>query len=90
MGSNPFNDVEFVFFVPFIRCDTDEADKLCGAYTNRTAKVKQLCWYCCCTTNESDNIRDKFKKKTPKMIGNWWRKGHGGAKNALTAEPPCV
>ena len=64
-----FNDVEFVFFVPFIRCDTDEADKLCGAYTNRTANVKQLCRHCCCPTNQSDNIRAKFKKKTPKMIG---------------------
>jgi len=64
-----FNDVEFVFFVPFVRCDTDEADKLCGAYTNRTANVKQLCRYCCCPTNQSDNIRAKFKKKTPKMIG---------------------
>jgi len=64
-----FNDVEFVFFVPFVRCDMDEADKLCDACTNRTAKVKQLCRSCCCTTNQSDNIGAKFKKKTPKMIG---------------------
>jgi len=64
-----FNDVEFVFFVPFVRCDTDEADRLCGAYTNRTARVKQLCRYCCCPTDQSNNIRAKFKKKTPKMIG---------------------
>jgi len=28
-------DIELVFFVPFIRCDTDEADKLCGSYTSR-------------------------------------------------------
>ena len=64
-----FHDVEFVFFVPFIRCDTDEADKLCGAYTNRTWHVKQLCRYCVCPTLQSDNIRAKYKKKTPKMIG---------------------
>jgi len=43
-----FTDVEFVFFVPFMRCNTDEADRLCGAYTNRTWHVKQLCRYCYC------------------------------------------
>ena len=64
-----FKDVEFVFFVPFIRCDTDEADKLCGSYTNRTWTVSQLCRYCMCPTIESDNIRAKYRKKTPKMIG---------------------
>jgi len=52
-----FNDVEFVFFVPFIRCDTDEADRLCGACTNGTANVNQLCRRCCCPTDQSDNIR---------------------------------
>ena len=64
-----FENVEFVFFVPFIRCDTDEADRLCGSYTNRTKNVAQLCRYCLCPTNESDNIRAKYAKKTPKMIG---------------------
>ena len=62
-------EVEFVFFVPFIRCDTDEADKLCGSYTNRTRHVAQLCRYCKCPTQQSDNIRAKYAKKTPKMIG---------------------
>jgi len=65
-----FNDVKFVFFVPFMRCDTDEADILCGAYTNLTWRVKQLCQHCCCPTDQSkNNIRAKFKKKTHKMIG---------------------
>ena len=63
-----YNDVEFVFFVPFIRCDADEADKLCGSYTNRGRNVSQLCRYCMCPTLQSDNIRAKFKKKTPKRI----------------------
>jgi len=84
-----FNDVEFVFFVPFTRCDTDEADKLCGACTNRTANVQQLCRCCCCPIDQSDNIRAKFKKKTPKMIGKLVKKRDmEGQKNALTAEPP--
>ena len=51
-----FKDVEFVFFVPFIRCDTDEADKLCGSYTNRSLHVSQLCRYCECPTKKSDNM----------------------------------
>jgi len=64
-----FNDVEFVFFVSFMRCDTDEADRLCSAYTNKTWNVKQLCRHWCCPTDQSDNIRAKFKMKTTKMIG---------------------
>ena len=30
-----YKDIEFILFVPFFKCDTDEADKLCGAYTSR-------------------------------------------------------
>jgi len=69
-----FSDVEFALFVPFVRCDMDEADKLCGACTNQTAKAKQLCRHCCCPTDRSDNIRAKFKKKTPMMIGKFVEK----------------
>jgi len=46
-----FNDVGFVFFVPFMRCNTDEADRLCGACTNQTWRAKQLCPCCCCPTD---------------------------------------
>jgi len=41
-----YEGVEFVFFVPFIRCDTDEADKLCISYTSRGKNVAQLCRCC--------------------------------------------
>ena len=41
-----YNDVEFVLFTPFLKLDGDEAEKLCGKYTSRTACVQCLCRYC--------------------------------------------
>ena len=58
-----YEGVELVFFVPFIRCDTDEADKLCGSYTSRGKNVAQLCRYCKCPTAESDNPDANYPKK---------------------------
>jgi len=49
-----YNDVEFIPFVPFISCDTAEADKLCGSYSSRANGVSQLCRYCLCPTDKSD------------------------------------
>lgn len=59
-----YRDIEFVFFVPFIKCDTDEADKLCGSYTCRNKNVSQLCRYCKCPTKDSD---DPFITIKPKL-----------------------
>jgi len=67
-NSKVYQDLELVFFVPFIRCDTDEADKLCGSYTSRGKNVSQLCRYCMCPTMESDNEFAKYRKKTPQYI----------------------
>jgi hypothetical protein len=58
------------FFIPFVKCDTDEADKLCGSYTARGANVSQLCRYCCCPTNKTDLCLAKFPYKTVPMIKN--------------------
>jgi hypothetical protein len=66
-----YKDLELVFYVPFIRCDTDEADKLCGSYTSRGKNVSQLCRYCMCPTMESDNEFAKYRKKTPEYIQKW-------------------
>jgi len=60
--------IHFVPYVHFIKCDTDEADKLCGAYTSRGKYVSQLCRYCCCPTDESDQPRAKYARKTVPMI----------------------
>ena len=63
-----YNDVEFIPFVPFISCDTAEADKLCGSYSSRANGVSQLCRYCLCPTDKSDLPYVKFEHKTVEMI----------------------
>jgi hypothetical protein len=67
-GKQLHKGVEFVPFVPFIKCDSDEGDKLCGSYTNRNKNVAQLCRYCTCPTNDSDNPRANYKLKTQEMV----------------------
>lgn len=65
-----YKDVEFVPFVMFVKCDTDEADVLCGSYKSRTANVAQLCRYCTCPTGESDLVRANFQMKSIPMIAS--------------------
>ena len=40
-----YRNIKFVLFVPFVKCDTEEADTLCGKYKVRTGNVKQICRY---------------------------------------------
>ncbi len=64
----PYKNIQFMPFVPFIKCDTEEADKLCGAYTSRGEGVSQLCRYCCCPNDESDDHLADYERKTVPMI----------------------
>ena len=41
-----YRDIHYKPFIPFIKCDTKEADTLCGKYQMRTGHVKQVCRYC--------------------------------------------
>ena len=63
-----YKDIEFVPFVMFVKCDTEEADVLCGSYTSRQRGVAQLCRYCTCPTEESDHVFALYPQKTVKMI----------------------
>lgn len=63
-----YKDVEFVPYVVFVKCDTDEGDLLCGSFKTRTGNVKNLCRYCTCPTKESDLVNAKFPFKTVSMI----------------------
>jgi len=63
-----YTDVEFVPFVMFIKCDTDEGDQLCGSYTSRGNGVAQLCRRCTCPTDESDLVKAEFPPKTTQMV----------------------
>lgn len=67
-GGRTYKDVEFVPYVVFVKCDTDEGDELCGKFKTRTGGVKNLCRYCTCPTQESDLVNAKFPFKTVSMI----------------------
>jgi hypothetical protein len=61
-----YKDCELVFFVPFVKCDGDEGDKLCLSYRSRGEHVKQLCRYCQCPNDDTDNpfAEWPFKRET--------------------------
>jgi hypothetical protein len=63
-----YKDIEFIPFVPFIKCDTDEADVLCGSYKSRGKHVAQLCRYCECPTNECDDPLANYPLKRQNKI----------------------
>jgi hypothetical protein len=63
-----YKGIEFIPFVPFIKADTDEAERLCGKYTSRGQNVACLCRYCECPTEESSNQRANYRLKDPKRI----------------------
>ena len=65
-----YKDVELVFFVPFVKCDGDEGDKLCLHYRSRGKNIKQLCRYCQCPNEETDDPEANHPYKTePQMQG---------------------
>jgi hypothetical protein len=59
---------ELVFFIPFVKCDGDEGDKLCCSYRSRGAHVQQLCRYCQCPNAETDNPNANYPYKTEPML----------------------
>jgi hypothetical protein len=63
-----YKDCELVFFVPFVKCDGDEGDKLCCSYRSRTKGVKQLCRYCQCPTASTDDPNADYPMKTEPMM----------------------
>lgn len=61
-------DCELVFFVPFVKCDGDGADKLCSRYRSRGEHISQLCRYCTCPNARTDDPQAKFQYKTERMV----------------------
>ena len=70
-----YRECELVFFVPFVKCDGDEGDKLCLHYRSRNSNVQQLCRYCDCPTKETDNPLYHFKYKEEGNIKGLLRQG---------------
>ena len=70
-----YKDVELVFFVPFVKCDGDEGDKLCLSYRSRGKHIKQLCRYCQCPNEDTDDPQAKHPYKTEPQIRSLFEKG---------------
>ena len=67
-GGKIYKNLEMKFFLIHLKTDTEEADKLCGKFLSRTRNVKQLCRYCCCPTQLTDNCVAEFPYKTETRI----------------------
>lgn len=63
-----YKNVEFIIYVPFVKCDTEEADLLCGKYLSRGQNVAHLCRYCHCPNALTDDPRARFHMKTQAAI----------------------
>ena len=79
-----YKNTELVFYVPFFKVDTEEADKMCGSYLCRGRHVAQLCRYCTCPTPQSDNPLDNSALKTEVKIQRLIDKGDLEALKALS------
>ena len=62
-------------YVPFIIGDTEGHDRLCGHYTARFDKVKQICRVCECPTSLSGYSKSKFPHRLPKAINKLVERG---------------
>ena len=63
-----YKNIHFKLFVPFVKCDTEEADLLCGKFLTRNKNVKHICRYCHCPMNEADDPSAKHSRKTQPRI----------------------
>ena len=63
-----YKDIALKFFIPFVKCDNEEADKLVAKYLCRTGNVGQICRYCTCPTQDSDLCLKTYPYKTEPMI----------------------
>jgi hypothetical protein len=64
----------YVPFIMFIKGDTVEHDKLCGHYGTKTGNVKQLCRYCVCPNQNTDDPYADFPRRTVQSIKELVRK----------------
>ena len=63
-----YEGLEFVPFVMYVKCDTEEGDLNCGKYSVRTSKVKHVCRYCHCPREQADDPMANFRMKTQTHI----------------------
>ena len=79
-----YPDTEFILFIPHIKADNEEADKLAGKYGSRSKHVAQICRFCTCPTMLSDRVTAHHMRKTVPMISNLVANGDREALKALS------
>ena len=70
-----YKDAEFIVVVPFIKCDTEEGDLLCGKYLCRTGNVRHICRYCHTPSDKADDPMVRIRLKTQPEIQKLVEKG---------------
>jgi hypothetical protein len=78
------HNVVFHPYVPFVIGDTEGHDRLCGHYTARFAKIKQLCRACECPTEMTGYSKSNFCHRKPTHIGGLVSAGNVDALRALS------
>lgn len=82
-----YKDIEFVIFVPFVKCDTEEADLLCGKFLTRTRNIKHICRYCYCPTAQADDPRPRYRMKTQAIIQKLCERNDVERLKAISQQP---
>jgi hypothetical protein len=63
-----YKDIQAFFFVPHVKADNEEADKLCAKYGSRSGNVSHLCRQCHCPTEFTARATAKYRLKTQTEI----------------------
>ena len=63
-----YKNLELVFFVAFVKCDGDEADKLTGHYSSRGLNVSCVCRYCVCPMDYADDHHANYPLRLAEKI----------------------
>ena len=79
--------VTFIPFIMFIKGDTQEHDKHCGSFLSRGKLIAQLCRYCCCPNDQTDEPYATFNLKSQPMIQKLVDNDDREALRALSQQP---
>lgn len=63
-----YKDMEVFFYIPHVKADNEEADKLCGKFGSRSGGVAQLCRQCHCPTEFTARAAATYPLKTTTEI----------------------
>ena len=63
-----YKDIEIITFIPYIKVDNEEADKLCAKFGSRSGGVAHICRYCAVPTHFSGRAAANYPMKTQPQI----------------------